>query len=201
MPVKTETFRELWAPLVHTNFGGKSYGPIIGPCLFLGTFVWTNGPESSSKVLPYTGIGPGMALPSTCEQDRAVLDPDQNIALILTGMVLLLNHNPFNWFSSPILLMSPFDPEEPDLEAPKREPKQTGIKVSNLQKTKKKNLPFWLPSVLISAQTGTEMPSLTCLHADFGKEYPSRTSWKGQSWNCPSPTPVLWPLLYRTEHF
>ena len=63
MPVKTETFRELWAPLVHTNFGGNSYGPIIGPYLFLGKFVWTNGPESSSKVSPYIGIGPWMAIP------------------------------------------------------------------------------------------------------------------------------------------
>ena len=36
--------------MVHTNFGGNSYGPIIGPYLFLGKFVWTNGPESSSKV-------------------------------------------------------------------------------------------------------------------------------------------------------
>ena len=48
------------------NFGGNSYGPIIGPYLFLGKFVWTNGPESSSKVSPYTGIGPCMALPSWC---------------------------------------------------------------------------------------------------------------------------------------
>ena len=64
IPVKTETFRELWAPLVHTNFGGNSYGPIIGPYLFLGKFVWTNGPESFSEVSPYTGIGPWMALPS-----------------------------------------------------------------------------------------------------------------------------------------
>ena len=63
--VKTETFRELWAPLVHTNFGGGSYGLIIGPYLFLGKFVWTNGPERSSKVSPYTGIGPGMAIHST----------------------------------------------------------------------------------------------------------------------------------------
>ena len=32
MPVKTETFvEELSGPLVHTNFGGNSYGPIIGP--------------------------------------------------------------------------------------------------------------------------------------------------------------------------
>ena len=44
VPVKTETFRELWAPLVHTNFGGEihmdqslvhtfswgnSYGPMV----------------------------------------------------------------------------------------------------------------------------------------------------------------------------
>ena len=27
---------------------GNSYGPIIGPYLFLGKFVWTNGPDSSS---------------------------------------------------------------------------------------------------------------------------------------------------------
>ena len=50
--------------MVHTNFAGNSYGPIIGPYLFLGKFVWTNGPESSSKVPPYTGIGPWMALPN-----------------------------------------------------------------------------------------------------------------------------------------
>ena len=61
IPVKTETFRELSGPLVHTNSGGNSYGPIIGLYLFLGKFVWTNGPESSSKVPPYTGIGLWMA--------------------------------------------------------------------------------------------------------------------------------------------
>ena len=65
MPVKSETFRELWAQLVHTNFGGNLYGPIMGPYLFLvGQFVWTNGPESPSKVSPYAGIGPWMAFPS-----------------------------------------------------------------------------------------------------------------------------------------
>ena len=64
IPVKTESFRELRAPLVHTNFGGNSYGPIIDPYLFLAKFAWTNGPESSSKVSPYTGIGPWMAIPS-----------------------------------------------------------------------------------------------------------------------------------------
>ena len=36
--------------MVHTNFGGNSYGPITGPYLFLGRFVWTNSPESSSKI-------------------------------------------------------------------------------------------------------------------------------------------------------
>ena len=75
MPVKTETFRELWAPLVHTNFGGNSYGPIIGPYLFLGKFVWTNGPESSSKASPYTGIGPWMALPSWNRKWPEPLEP------------------------------------------------------------------------------------------------------------------------------
>ena len=33
---------------------------------FLGKFVWANGPECSSKVSPYTGIGPWMAFPSFC---------------------------------------------------------------------------------------------------------------------------------------
>ena len=50
--------------MVPTNFGGNSFGPIIGPYLFLAKFVWTNGPESSSKVSPYIGIGPWMALPN-----------------------------------------------------------------------------------------------------------------------------------------
>ena len=54
--------------LVHTFSWGNSYGPIIGPYLFLGKFVWTNGPESFSKVSPYTGIGPWMALPSWDQQ-------------------------------------------------------------------------------------------------------------------------------------
>ena len=55
--------------LVNTNFGGNSYGPIIGPYLFLGKFVWTDGPETSSKVSPYTGIGPWMAFPSILEAE------------------------------------------------------------------------------------------------------------------------------------
>ena len=42
---------------------------------------------------------------------------------------------------------------------------------------------------------------LTFFHADFGKEFPSRTLWRGLSSNCPSPTSVVRPLLYRTEHF
>ena len=49
IPVKTETFRKTFRT--------------IGPCLFLGKFVWTNGPESSSEVSPCTALGPWMALP------------------------------------------------------------------------------------------------------------------------------------------
>ena len=64
MPSRLKLLEELSGPLVHTNLGGNSYGQIIGPYLFLGKFVWTNGPESSFKVSPYTGIGPWMALPS-----------------------------------------------------------------------------------------------------------------------------------------
>ena len=42
---------------------------------------------------------------------------------------------------------------------------------------------------------------LTFFHADFGKEFPSRNSCRGRSWNCPFPSSVLCPLLYRTEQF
>ena len=42
---------------------------------------------------------------------------------------------------------------------------------------------------------------LTFFHADFGKEFPSRTFWSGPSRSCPSPSSALFPLLYRTEHF
>ena len=42
---------------------------------------------------------------------------------------------------------------------------------------------------------------LTFFHADFGKEFPSRTLWRGPSRDCHSPSSVLCPLLYRTEHF
>ena len=64
-PKLSENFEaQNWGPLVHTFSWGNSYGPIIGPYLFLGKFIWTHGPESSSKVSPYTGIGPWMALPS-----------------------------------------------------------------------------------------------------------------------------------------
>ena len=31
------------------------------------------------------------------------------------------------------------------------------------------------------------VPKTTFFHADFGKEIPSRTLWRGRSWNCPSP--------------
>ena len=57
-PELSEGFERHWSIPI-------SYGPIIGPYLFLGKFVWTNGPESSSKVSPYTGIGPWMAFPNT----------------------------------------------------------------------------------------------------------------------------------------
>ena len=62
--VKTETFRELWAPLVHTSFGENSYGPIIGPYLFLGNLVWTNGPESCLKFPPTLALVHGWLFPN-----------------------------------------------------------------------------------------------------------------------------------------
>ena len=60
-PKLSENFERHWSILI---LGENSYGPIIGPYLFLGKFVWTKSPESISKVSPYTGIGPWMALPS-----------------------------------------------------------------------------------------------------------------------------------------
>ena len=45
------------------------------------------------------------------------------------------------------------------------------------------------------------MLKLTFFHVDFGKEFPSRTLWRGPSWHCPFPSCVLCPLLYRTGHF
>ena len=66
IPVKTETFRELWAPLVHTNFGREIHmdqnhwsKPFPGE---IRVDQWSI--RSSSKVSPYTGIGPWMALPN-----------------------------------------------------------------------------------------------------------------------------------------
>ena len=95
MPVETETFRELWAPLVHINFGGNSYGPIIGPYLFLEKFVWTNGPESSPKVSPYTGIGPVMAF-------RRELKLEAEVHLCVTTAVLECRA----WTPPPLLFLA-----------------------------------------------------------------------------------------------
>ena len=58
--METRTFREIWEPLVHTNFSGNLYGPIPW-CLAFRENLY--GPsESSSKVSTETGIGPWMAL-------------------------------------------------------------------------------------------------------------------------------------------
>ena len=54
---------------------------------------------------------------------------------------------------------------------------------------------------LLRIVIGNPMALLTFFHADFGKECPSRTLWRDPSRNCPSPSSVMCPLLYRTEHF
>ena len=46
-----------------------------------------------------------------------------------------------------------------------------------------------------------KVPKLAFFHADFRKEFPSRTLRRAPSRNCPSPSSVLCSLLYRTEHF
>ena len=40
------SFQRILSAIGPYEFWGNSYGPIIGPYLFLGKFVWTNGPES-----------------------------------------------------------------------------------------------------------------------------------------------------------
>ena len=81
--VKTETLiqRTLSAIGPYEFREGNSYGPIIGPYLFLDKFVWTNGPESSSKVSHYTLIGPWMALPPPSEPPPHGTDPSDLLPL------------------------------------------------------------------------------------------------------------------------
>ena len=56
--------------------------------------------------------------------------------------------------------------------------------------------------IRIAAITLASDSAMTRLfHADFGKEFPSRTLWRGPSQSRPSPCSALCPLLYRTEHF
>ena len=57
--------------MVHTNFGGNSYGPML---------------ESSSKVSPYTGIGPWMALPSCSFGKKDKENHHTNKTRILTSL-------------------------------------------------------------------------------------------------------------------
>ena len=45
------------------------------------------------------------------------------------------------------------------------------------------------------------MRMLAFFHADFGKEFPSRTLGRASPKTAPSPSSALCPLLYRTEHF
>ena len=58
------------------------------------------------------------------------------------------------------------------------------------------------PQILrVEEQLGLLKMNLTFFYADFVKEFPSRTLWRGPSQICPSPSSALCPLLYRTEHF
>ena len=77
----------------------------IGPYLFLGKFmwtnhwsipfpgefVWTNGPESSSKVFPpYTGIGPWMALPRRKGRRKAEMGCEKSCLIHADPSILML---------------------------------------------------------------------------------------------------------------
>ena len=75
-------------------------------------------------------------------------------------------------------------------------------KHQNLQKWAKfMNFSFWpflwfgLPGRLLN-QT---FLITDLFYTDFGKEFPSRTLWRGPSWNCPCPSSVLCPKLKRAK--
>ena len=59
----------MWQPL---NSRGHQYGLVPWCLVFWSDSVWTNGPESSSKVSSETGIGPWMALPSSVPNYQGV---------------------------------------------------------------------------------------------------------------------------------
>ena len=60
---------------------------------------------------------------------------------------------------------------------------------------------FFLLPTGPSTKSSWKVLNLTFFHADFGKEFPSRTLWRGACRSCPSPSSALYPFLYRTEHF
>ena len=60
--VDGKTFRGIWEPLVRMNFKEDSYGP-KALCLVSGRCVWTNGPETSSKVSPRLALVHGWFFP------------------------------------------------------------------------------------------------------------------------------------------
>ena len=59
----------------------------------------------------------------------------------------------------------------------------------------------WDNPGVVPRATGPKSLCSDLFCADFGKEFPSRTLWKGPSWTCPIPSSVLCNLLYRIEHF
>ena len=59
---------------------------------------------------------------------------------------------------------------------------------------------WFTPSRVLQEGSDGTLPDLF-LYVDFGKEFPSRTVWRGPSRRCPSPSSALCALLYRAEHF
>ena len=74
--------------MVHTDFGGNSYGPIIGPYLY--------GPMVLKVLLgvsPYNGIGPWMALPSFKLPLEKRHGAKGSIAAIVRPIAVLTRHS------------------------------------------------------------------------------------------------------------
>ena len=69
----------------------------IGPYLFLGKFIRTNGPQSSVKVSVLTGIGPWMALPNLAQLTNfraAFLQEISSGGLALSFFSLIISKTP-----------------------------------------------------------------------------------------------------------
>ena len=198
MPVKTETFRELWAPLVHTDFGGNSYGPIIGPYLFLGKFVCTNDPESSSKVSPPTLVlvhgwlfpfyGP-VPLYHGAHMDYAINSPR------IQGLTLRLK--PFHlWGFQLLALIFILSAGFMVFISKNRNLSKGNTPHSTVSKLARVSDPvfWWNHLAMFTLNNSLTITWCNCYELPF-------VIWpKGATWNSPKLRKIIWPELFDEMH-